>query len=637
MISNEALANNQSLQLAAKKGLLFINNLESLKIFEGFVNNPDIQNNKYISDALWPIAELLSYADRSFISNVIQKFRTGDMSVVSDILENEGNLKNYYFGIPLSFANKQIEDLSQQERDILRNWIYTQRDKPLSSNLLSGVYPAVPTTSEEFINTVLKLNEIEHINTTALEPAKITEFKNNLLNLASGKAEHDDVAKITSLMPEIFNDGKEISGETLRQLRQISASQNFNLLSEKDKIIVIMSVILKDTDDNLLNLSRKTVDIAQRFGFSKYDSEKIANVICCSNLISDFMKTTKNTVKYELNNNQKIITNNRREFFDNAAFLLKDGNTFELAKMVYSLHERDGLTRYLDKMLANKIKEYKSHDFMMPQTPKSSYHAKARSVEVNKNGKIYHVRDVNRSEIENFCGYLHTPENVSSRKDASLMQNIAKFMLAGNGNLSERIVCACYVDATSKSFVNNSYNYGLGSGLILKVSNNKQYVGAGSDISSLEKNRKELIQSYYNENDLINTGMNVPDGTKMHKLRTLISDNLKKILGVDDNEYVQRIDNIKEELGDEVLSMERLREIDPEMADAYKEFLSARILDKNDFNNAVLRDDYEWNEFLISEAKINDFYTTHLDKMPEEYLEIASNPDNDIVIVLMYD
>ena len=97
------------------------------------------------------------------------------------------------------------------------------------------------------------------------------------------------------------------------------------------------------------------------------------------------------------------------------------------------------------------------------------------------------------------------------------------------------------------------------------------------------------------------------------------------------------MDKIKEELGDEVLSMERLREIDPKMADAYKEFLSARISRGNDFNTAVLRDDCEWNEFLISEGKISDFYTTHLRFMPDEYLEIASNPDNDIVIVLMYE
>ena len=350
------------------------------------------------------------------------------------------------------------------------------------------------------------------------------------------------------------------------------------------------------------------------------------------------MKTNKDAVKYELSNNQNIVTNSRREFFDNVAFVLKDGNTFELAKIVYSSKDKDGITRNLDKMLTEKIREYKSHDFMMPQTPRSSYHSKARMVEVKTaNGKTYNVRVVKRSEIENFCAYLHTPENVSMRKDAYIKQNIAKFMLAGNTNLSERIVCACYVDGTSKSFVNNRNFYGSGNGFILNVGNNKQYVGAGSDISSLEKERKQLIQSYFNKNDLINTGMNVPKGTKMNKLRTLISDNLKRILGIDDDEYIRRMDKIKEELGDEVLSMQRLREIDPEMADAYQEFLSARISSGNDFNTAVLRDDYEWNEFLISEGKISDFYTTHLRYMPEEYLEIASNPDNDIVIVLMYE
>ena len=397
-----------------------------------------------------------------------------------------------------------------------------------------------------------------------------------------------------------------------------------------------MSAILQDSNENLEILSKKAVSIGQELGFRKVDSEKLANITCCANLISDFMKTTKKQNIHELNKKQKIITNERKEFFDNIAFVLKEGNTFELAKILYSSKEQDGLTRFLDKMLAEKIHDIKSHDFMLPQTPSKSYHDKAQKITINKNGKEYNVRIIKRSAIENFQGYVHTPENVSWIKDASIEQNTAKFLLANNENLSERIICACYVDNMSKSFVNIKDVGGRGNGFVIEVPNNKQYVGAGSDIASLEKTRAQLIQSYYNKHNLTNDGTNVPTGTKMTKLRTLISDNIKEILNISDDEYIKRIDNIKNKLGDEVMSIEALEKIDNEFANAYKTFLSRRIKKDDDFNHAILRDDYEWNEFLISEAKIKDIYTTDLQTLSEDYLKMASNPNNDFVIILMY-
>ena len=97
------------------------------------------------------------------------------------------------------------------------------------------------------------------------------------------------------------------------------------------------------------------------------------------------------------------------------------------------------------------------------------------------------------------------------------------------------------------------------------------------------------------------------------------------------------MDKIKNTLGDEILSLERMSVIDSEMADAYKQFLERRIGKDADFNSAILRDDYYWNEILISEPQIADIYTTHVDRLPDELLELAANPENDFVIVLMYE
>ena len=88
--------------------------------------------------------------------------------------------------------------------------------------------------------------------------------------------------------------------------------------------------------------------------------------------------------------------------------------------------------------------------------------AKTITIKKERSGKEYKVRIVKRSEIPNFHAYVHTPENVALQKDASILQNTAKFILASNDNLSKRVLCACYVDGTSKSFVNKRFWEGYG-------------------------------------------------------------------------------------------------------------------------------------------------------------------------------
>ena len=636
VISCDCLKNNNSLIEQAKTGFL-ISSKDGLHFLEKYVNTPELRNNKYVTTALLDLHEIYKTGMKSnkmFVNNVIEKFQNGDLSVIDDIYKKYPNMENYYSGIPKSFIGKQIENLSDNEIEILKKWIFTSHSD-CYSELLKEFFPAIPTRKRDFTNIVNRIHNIEKTRAQIGNINKSTEIKKNLSAIIQSQ-DIESYKKIASLMPNIFKNCKTVSEKTIKLVDKITKTKDFQNLKDKDKNILVLSAILQDSNENLEILSKKSVSIGQELGFSKVDSEKLANITCCANLISDFMKTTKKQKIYNLNNNQTIITNERKEFFENMAFVLKEGNTFELAKLLYSSKEQDGLTRFLDKMLKEKIHDIKSHDFILPQTSSKNYHDKAQKVTVNKNGKEYQVRIIKRSDIDNFQAFVHTPENVSMIKDASIEQNTAKFVLANNENLSQRIICACYVDNTSKSFVNKQYLCGKGSGFVLDVPNDKQYVGAGSDIKSLEKTRMKLIQSYYNKHNITNDGMNVPTGTKMTKLRTLISDNLKEILKLNDDEYIKRLDNIKNKLGDEIMSLEALEKIDTEFANAYKLFLSRRINKDSDFNHAILRNDYEWNEFLISEARIKDIYTTNLRTLDEEYLKMASDPNNDFVIILMY-
>lgn len=613
-LSNSALSTNKSLKEALSRGNFYIFSDNSLKFLQDFINYPELHSNKYISESLADIADY--YNHKHCIKQVegyIEKFIQKDMTVIDDILSDDIHLFNYYNKIPKSFINKEIEDLTPEEIDKLIEAFLNSSYAPPHQKFLKGIFPAVPTSDNEFLSFANRIVKLSHSNESLINTNKL-----------------DNVDNIVSILP-----GTKVSKESIENLKQIRQSKLYKNLSDYDKQILSIATLLQNVDIS----PKRLVDILQNSGFSKVDSEKTINVLKAANLVADFMKTNKNQVEYLEPLNSKITTNQRKEFFDNVAFILKEDNTFQLAKILYSSKEIDDFTRYLDKMLEKRIKEIKSEDFMLPQTSPAEYHKKAKTITIKKerSGKEYKVRIVKRSEIPNFHAYVHTPENVSMQKDASILQNTAKFILASNDNLSERVLCACYVDGTSKSFVNKRLVEGYGSGFILQVPNNKQYVGAGSDMKSTAKDRNHLLSVYYNKNDLINYGQSVPKGTKTSDLKGIISYNIKNILNISDDEYIKRMDKIKNTLGDEILSLERMSVIDSEMADAYKQFLERRIGKDADFNSGILRDDYDWNEILISEPQIADIYTTHLDRLPDELLELAANPENDFVIVLMYE
>ena len=548
-LSNSALSTNKSLKEALSRENFYIYSDNSLKFLQDFINYPELHSNKYISESLADIARYYNYKNCiKQVEGYIEKFIQKDMTVIDDILSDNIHFFNYYNEIPKSFINKEIEDLTPEEIDKLIEVFLGHSFAPPRQKFLKGIFPAVPTSDNEFLSFANRIVKLSHSNESLINTNKL-----------------DNVDNIVSILP-----GTKVSKESIENLKQIRQSKLYKNLSDYDKQILSIATLLQDVDIS----PKRLVDILQNSGFSKVDSEKTINVLKAANLVADFMKTNKNQVEYLEPLNSQITTNQRKEFFDNIAFILKEDNTFQLAKILYSSKEIDDFTRYLDKMLEKRIKEIKSEDFMLPQTSPAEYHKKAKTITIKKerSGKEYKVRIVKRSEIPNFHAYVHTPENVALQKDASILQNTAKFILASNDNLSVRVLCACYVDGTSKSFVNKRFWEGYGSGFILQVPNNKQYVGAGSDMESTAKDRNHLLSVYYNKNDLINHGQSVPKGTKTSDLKGIISYNIKNILNISDDEYIKRMDKIKNTLGDKILSLERMSVIDSEMADAYKQF-----------------------------------------------------------------
>ena len=590
---------------------------------------PKKEKQKYLT-MLDMVAENKILNSNKNLMYLFDKFLKNDKSVMSDILQRDahGHLAAYYSGLPESIIGKELSELNPAELKAVKQWLYRCRESVPKTNLLREFYPSIPSYAEDFPAFVKQIKKLESIDSTPLKPENLQMFNETLLNLTKS----NEGGKITSLIPELFPKGKGISESSLKLLQKISKSENFQKLSNEDKRILIMSTILQDTKGD----AKTIMSCCERLGFKRVDSEKIVNITKYSNLGEDFMKTTKKSITYEVHGGE-IVTNNRHEFFDNAAFDLKEENTFELAQMLYSSKCQKGLTRNLDKMLSKKINEFKAGDFMMPQTPRELYISKAQPMTIVRRGKSYNVRVVKRSEIGEFYAYCHTPINVSARKDASVIQNISKLELQASETMSDRVICTCFVDSKSKCFVSNIYDECFAQGFIGQIPNCKQYVGAGADLGSLAKDKRSLIQHYYNDNGVYLDYASRLNGAYMPDVRKITACNLKKELNISNSEYVKRMDKIKKALGDEPLSIEKLQTIDPEMAAAYKNFLSRRIGDGSKASEAVLRADHDWNEFLCSEFKISDIYTTDVNRLSPEFLEMAANSKNDMVIISMFE
>ena len=100
-----------------------------------------------------------------------------------------------------------------------------------------------------------------------------------------------------------------------------------------------------------------------------------------------------------------------------------------------------------------------------------------------------------------------------------------------------------------------------------------------------------------------------------------------------DNKYIARLDNVKAKLGNKPMTLDNIRAIDVELADAYKAFLDKDGANKTENDNSVSLLRSSWhNEALVSNPKITGIFTDNINKIPEEYLEKAQEEHLPIVI-----
>ena len=185
----------------------------------------------------------------------------------------------------------------------------------------------------------------------------------------------------------------------------------------------------------------------------------------------------------------------------------------------------------------------------------------------------------------------------------------------------DKVICTSYIGK-------DSYAAAKDTGFIFNVAPEHQYAAYGHDMFSLSKNIPDMLVEYYRDR-----GYNALRGKgEKAQHRAMVSDNIKTIRGLSNEEYIKRLDNIKAKTQGQPLTMELLSQTDPEFADAYKELLARKNAQRGT-NSALLRNDKWWNEVLVSNPEITAIYTKDLSNLPDEYLKKAQEENLPIVVL----
>ena len=107
----------------------------------------------------------------------------------------------------------------------------------------------------------------------------------------------------------------------------------------------------------------------------------------------------------------------------------------------------------------------------------------------------------------------------------------------------------------------------------------------------------------------------------------------RKVEQIDDD-YINRLDKILEMFCDEPMSLDKLAQFDEEMANAYKTLLARDAKDSRLSEKALLKtDNLHHNEAIVSDVEVGPIYTTNLNTIPIEYLELAQTKPTTFLLV----
>lgn len=511
----------------------------------------------------------------------------------------------------IDFTNpSQLSKLSIKEQRELTNAIILAKVdhrtlRTLEENLGYKVFKNSPLE-----NAV----DIMRQNITPNVPAKpqhiINSFHSDLDDLVLALKSKKDVTDVSATIKEIIenNGGFEIPEENIARLKDVVNNQSFDNLSAGDKRLVMIATLLQDSK-NIVSRTDTVFDVynvAAKLGMTRQEADKLLNITKAGNFVNDFMGTTKSE-KYVITvaRGDAVLTQERRDLFTECAWDLKEGNNFELAKMIYQAGEPNGFTRNIDKLMEAEVQRLKERQLLLPQTSQTEILAHSRMTTI----KGIEVPFVKASEIPSFRTFTHSPGGTTNHQSLeSATQNLELFGALGD----EHNVCTCYVGG------DNLRVYGLdGYAFMMDIDPNKILVGYTQDLNSCAKTKSQAIAEFHRDTDEA-------------WLAGAIPTQLAKSIGSKE-EYVRRISDLRQKCGQD-LSIENMKKYDRELA----EILENGLLDDAPTSGAKFFSRAQGiNEYDVYNPTIKGIITTDPNLLGSSILNYAK--EHNLPIVLLDD
>lgn len=572
------------------------------------------KNDKEYETMVKSYAQSLNIQIKPLDANEIQSFNHS-LDNLNSVLPklNLSELKEINLSYTQNDFVRDVEQLTKNLSDKEKLELYDQ----CGFNVIDGKLNGYPRDNFSDIKTTVPKEIIDGLK------SYINQYnKNNVLSIKDNPSLNQVLNNIAQEMPEIYAqiDGSGKFVETIKQLQKIVNTPNYQKLNNSDKKILTMATILQNTDNTAKGSAFDAFFISQKMGLNTEECQKLYKIIINSDAVKTFMDSTKDT-RYVGSKIWNISGNDRKSKFDLLAFNMKEDNIFDLSQILYSSKEPDGLTRHFDRMLRDRIKEIKSDDFILYQTSQNQMLQYAKKQMVTSGNVSANVNVVRAEDIPNFAAFAHTPEAAfSSSSQSTRSMKFANFEVF-NKLGDDKTICTSYI-ADEKNGVAAPV------GFLFGVEPTKMYVGAGYDLSSAARNISDLIIEYYRAD---NNNVACADKGNKYDQRQMISKHIKSILNISDDEYIQRLDKLKNNLKGQTLTFDSLQKYDPELANAYKQFFSLPESQRDGLDG--LLNASHWNEVLVSNPNIIAIYTKDIDKIPEEYLKKAQEENLPIVII----
>lgn len=497
--------------------------------------------------------------------------------------------------------NKTIEELTLAEKNNLLDCITASgyagkllKEKNIFESKL------LPTSEKEYISLIDKLVDDITKEMKPLDKNHVDKFRSKLNNFIKSDLTNISQEKLTDIektLSEIFTDGRKLNIDTIISLRKIYSNPQFNKLSEKDKQLITIAGLLHNTSEsNLKDIAFDSYIFAQKYGFSTNESEKLANIIKHSDLTERFMSTNNKIISINRRKSTIYSTDRVFEFFS-AAKDLREGNSYEMAQMLYSTKEKEGLTRFLDKKLKNIINELNACEEIIPQTDKETILKYAHEEIIN--GRKIMVANAN--DIPNFYAYVHT-HNIGfanyGLRNTKLMKlkNFKAFQLP----LNDKVICASLVGRNHYTTAGTSLNDK--NGLILKGKLGKIFVNSEKDIFSLSKSESDMIYEF----GYIPSKLKEISPNNMSSFIANATCYIPSLLQINKAEYLKRIIDLKTKANGKTISYDFIKENDPKILKATNYALEY-ILDRNNsYSESLLSNPELTGIFQLKGSYIND-------------------------------